>query len=280
MIVSILGAGAMGSLMASRLIKAGYEVNIFNRSEKSARERIKESFNYFESPKSAVQNADVVISMVTADEASKFVWLDEKSGALKNMKPGAIAIECSTLSLNWIHELSAHAKSQKITLFDAPVLGSLPQAEAGQLIFTVGADQEISDNLMKVFMSLGSKIEVMGKVGAGMATKLAANTYFAAQIVALKKSVELVSGSNVSQSNLLKLFSEIPAMSPALKGLIGLILANDHKPRFTPELISKDIRYAKLESKDSDNFYLGLIAEFEKAKTKGLGQQNITAIFE
>ena len=100
--IAFLGLGAMGSRMAMNLLKAGYDVTVWNRTLKATDELVTLGANRAVTPAAAAAEADIVISMVSDDEASKSVWLDDKTGALHQMKSGAIAIESSTLSPHWI----------------------------------------------------------------------------------------------------------------------------------------------------------------------------------
>lgn len=82
-----------------------------------------------DSPREAAQQADIVFSMVRDDAASRSVWLDGETGALAGMAADTLAIECSTLGLDWCLRLSRHVASYRVQFLDAPVDGSRPQAE-------------------------------------------------------------------------------------------------------------------------------------------------------
>lgn len=279
--IAFLGAGAMGSRMASRLIQAGHDVRIYNRTSEGLREKINGEFKLFRTPREAVENAEIIFSMVTDDQASKSIWCDPRTGALNGVSTKAILLECSTVSAGWMHELASLANKQGVEFLDAPVLGSLPQAESGQLIFTLGGKSATVERVRDLLKILGGKIFHAGEIGSGTAVKLAANTYFAAQLVGLKSALEIAQGEDVSTKDLLELFSEIPAMSPAMKGICGLILAKDLNPRFTTELIAKDLSYAKqLVEKERTELLIALENEFTHSISSGYGKENITSIFK
>lgn len=277
--IAFLGAGAMGSRMASRLIQSGHSLNIYNRTSKSIYEKIKGDFKYFDKASDAVKDVEIVFSMLTDDFASKEVWFNDKTGAINLIRSGTLVIECSTLSSKWIMNLGEEVNNRGAEFLDAPVLGSLPQAQAGQLIFTIGGSVQSVERSEEILKVLGSKINHVGQIGAGTAVKLAANTYFAAQLVGLKEALEIAKIGDVDQKSLLDLFSEIPAMSPAMKGISQLILANDYSPRFTVELISKDLDYASQLKSQQTEFISCIKSTFDKAVSQGSGKENITAIF-
>ena len=106
--VAFLGLGAMGSRMAANLMKAGHMVTVWNRSPAAAEALVASGARRASSPKEAAEGGDFVFAMVRDDNASQNVWLDSTNGALAGMHPGAVAIESSTLTPEWIRELSEH----------------------------------------------------------------------------------------------------------------------------------------------------------------------------
>jgi hypothetical protein len=123
--VAFLGLGAMGSRMAANLLKAGRTVTVWNRSPAAAEALVASGARKASSPKEAAKGADFVFAIVRDDDASQNVWLDSTNGALAGMHPGAVAIESSTLTPEWIRELSEHFSAKGISLLDAPVSGSI-----------------------------------------------------------------------------------------------------------------------------------------------------------
>ena len=94
------------------------------------------------SARKAAEGNDFVLTMVRDDDISRKVWLDSKTGALAGMKPGAIAIECSTITPAWARELGDSIGKTGIKMLEAPVSGSTPQAQYAQLVFLVGGDAD------------------------------------------------------------------------------------------------------------------------------------------
>ncbi|TAG74080.1 MAG: NAD(P)-dependent oxidoreductase, partial [Burkholderiales bacterium] len=172
--VAFLGLGAMGSRMAKRLLDSGaVSLSVWNRSPDAANAFATLGARVADTPASAASDADVVISMVTDDYAARNVWLAESGGALAAMKAGSIAIESSTVSPEWIQELHASTIVRNIHVIDAPVAGSRPQAEAGQLIFMLGGDERAIESVHDVLAPMASAVHVVGDVGKGATLKLA-----------------------------------------------------------------------------------------------------------
>lgn len=120
----------MGSAMTQNLLTAGFAVVVYNRTQQRALPLRELGAEIADTPAAAAKKADVVLTMVTDDRASRSVWLGE-DGILSGAQPQAILIESSTVSPSWIHELSGHAAGFR--LLDAPVAGSKPQAIAKDL---------------------------------------------------------------------------------------------------------------------------------------------------
>jgi 3-hydroxyisobutyrate dehydrogenase len=126
--IAFLGLGAMGARMASHLIAAGHELIVWNRNAAKATALVQKGARSASSPRQAAQGAEIVFAMLRDDAASRHVWLDKEDGALTAMTSQAMAIECSTLGLDWVRELARHCQAREIAFLDAPVSGSRPQA--------------------------------------------------------------------------------------------------------------------------------------------------------
>jgi 3-hydroxyisobutyrate dehydrogenase len=135
--IAFLGLGLMGSGMARRLFVNGFPVTVFNRNPEKSKPLASEGAQVANSPREAASKADVVISMVADNNASRGLWLGE-SGALAGVAPRTVCIECSTVTVDWARELAAAVTGKHCEFLDAPVTGSKMQAAAGELNFLVG----------------------------------------------------------------------------------------------------------------------------------------------
>lgn len=264
--ITVLGQGAMGSRMSDRLEGTGHEVRRWNRTGSS------------ESPREAVAEAELVIAMVRDDEASRAIWLDEDYGALRGLQADSIAIESSTLSIAWVRELEASMAAKKQAFLDAPVLGSRPQAEAGQLIHLIGGDPAILEKARRVLSAMGGKQLHAGEVGSGAALKLFANTLFGVQVAAMGELIGQMPSFSLDPARAIELLGETPLLSPAAKGAAGLMLAGSHEPMFPVELVAKDFRYALRDRGSAMPVASAAGNVFERAATSGLGSLNLTSV--
>jgi 3-hydroxyisobutyrate dehydrogenase len=229
--------------MASRLISAGHHVTVFNRSPEAARPLVELGAHRAPSPREAVAGCDAAICCVRDDAASREVWLDDQTGALASLPSNAVAVESSTLSLGWARELGAAMSSAGLKFLDAPVVGSRPQADAGELIFLVGGEAETLEPLRELLLVMGGAVHRAGPVGSGTAMKLAVNALFGIQIAALAEALALLRSAGVDEASAVETLSAMPIASPAMKGVGALMAKRAFEPLFPIELVEKDFGY-------------------------------------
>jgi 3-hydroxyisobutyrate dehydrogenase len=191
--VAVLGLGAMGSRMAKSLLAAGHDVRVWNLEPSAYAPLEALGASSFATAREAAAEAEFVIAMVWDDQASRFVWMNEQSGALASMRKGSVALECATLTMEHESALAAACESAGIEFVSAPMSGSLPEADARTLIFTVGATDQAFERVKPVLLAMGSKINHAGGPLDGISQKLIINGKlaieyaFAAEMVALMK---------------------------------------------------------------------------------------------
>ena len=279
--VALIGLGAMGKRMARRLLDAQVPLTITNRSKSPADELVARGARWAESPAEAARGAQIVISMVRDDEASEAIWLDPEAGALLAMAPGSLAIESSTLTPGWIAQLGERLHQAEVRFLDAPVLGSTPQAEAGQLIYLVGGATEDLRAAEPTLAHLGGVVHHIGPQGTGATLKLLANAFFAGQAAQLAELLGLAQRWNLPVEAFAPVFAELPVTSPASRGLLASMTTRDFAPRFPIALVEKDLGYAAAGATA-----FGLDAPlleaahgaFAEALAAGDGELNISAI--
>jgi 3-hydroxyisobutyrate dehydrogenase len=278
--ISVLGLGAMGSRMAANLIKAGYQVTVWNRNPSAVQALVAAGALAAPTPKEAARDADFVIAMVRGNEASRQVWLDSDTGALAGMSSHAIAIESSTLTAQWIRELAARLDERAVSLLDAPVVGSTPQAEAAQLIYFVGGGAGTLARSEDVLKAMGSSIHHVGPTGSGTAAKLATNTLLGIQVTVLAELIGMLKRSGADVGRVLEAVAATPAWSAVAGRVSGLMLAGNFAPQFPVDLIEKDFGYT-LQTAGSDSAAPTIAAArgvFREAIKRGFGEENMTAV--
>lgn len=279
--IAFLGLGSMGSRMATRLIAAGLDVTVWNRNAERCQPLAAQGAKVAATARDAVRAADVVISMLRDDPAARSVWLDEDGGTLASIRPGALAIECSTLTVHTIKVLAARAKQHGIDFIDAPVAGSLPQAEAGQLVFMAGGAAEALSRAKPVLLAMGGSVQHAGPTGSGAAVKLMVNALFVSQVAVLGELLGMAGKLGVAPQRALDVIAATPTLSPAAKGAGMGMLARNFAPMFPVDLVRKDMGYALQEAEGAGSALpmVGTVARvLDAAIEAGWSDRNLTVL--
>ncbi|MEO7469370.1 MAG: NAD(P)-dependent oxidoreductase, partial [Sphingobium limneticum] len=216
------------------------------------------------------------------DDVSRNVWTGE-NGALAAMAPGAIAIESSTLTGDWVFDLARQAAAQGVGFLEAPVTGSRDQAAQGTLRFLVGGEADSIATARPAFDAMGSALVHLGPVGSAATVKLANNFLCGVQAASLAEAIALFEkhGLDVEQAVSI-LFDGAPA-SPMVKGVGRRMLDRDYAPHFLVPLMAKDLGYAAQALSDvgiRPSIAQAARQRFLDADGAGEGQRDIAAIVE
>ncbi|MEO1210275.1 MAG: NAD(P)-dependent oxidoreductase [Cyanobacteria bacterium J06638_20] len=279
--IAILGLGAMGLRMAQTLLKANYPVILYNRTPDKTTPLTAQGAVYAATPKAAAEQANVVISMVTDNAASETIWLTPNTGALYGLRPDSIAIESSTLTVAWTRSLASAIVQQGAKFLDAPVAGSRPQAETGQLIYLVGGEASTLAAVEDFLRILGSATYHLGPVGQGMAMKLAVNALFGIQVAAVAEILSLLTHLGLSLATAMDCLGELPVTSAAAKGAGTLMAKGMYAPMFPIELVAKDFGYVTQTAatvNTSTPMTTAALEVYKQAIVQGFGEDNITGI--
>ncbi|EPS3423749.1 NAD(P)-dependent oxidoreductase [Vibrio fluvialis] len=170
--VSFIGLGVMGYPMAGHLVKAGFEVMVFNRTQAKAIAWAEQHGGHAAATVAeCVSDADVVLTCVGNDDDVRSMTTSEQ-GALAFMKPGAILVDHTTTSAQLAEELGAAAQKVGVRFMDAPVSGGQAGAENGVLTIMCGGEADLFDELQPVFKAYGRSSVLMGGVGQGQRAKM------------------------------------------------------------------------------------------------------------
>ena len=281
--IAVLGLGAMGSRMARRLLEAGHDVRVWNRSPEPAEQLAAAGATRASTPREAAEGAAFVLSMIFDDEGSRHVWLDEATGAINGLGAGSLAIESGTVTRDWVLELNEAIVARGAELIDAPVTGTRPQAENGQLIFMLGGSKAAVERAKPVLACLGTIFHHIGAIGQGSIFKLAVNTLFAAQLASIAELLEFLKRAGIEQTAAAAALETFPIIGPAVAGNAKMMAAGVTAPLAPIDLVRKDLGYSIAAAKG-----LGLDLPsamrtrevFDAASQKGLGAENVTALIK
>ncbi|MGQ0602567.1 MAG: NAD(P)-dependent oxidoreductase, partial [Anaerolineales bacterium] len=182
--VAVLGLGLMGTGIAQNILKAGFPVTVYNRTPEKAQPVIEAGARWGASPHAAAEGAQVVISVVADDAAARAVWLGDE-GAFAALKPGAVVVECATVSLEWMRKWHAAARERGLLAVDAPLVGSKLAAASGQVNLYIGADEVAFEAARPVLQAFSGNLTRLGPPTSGTIYKLINNMMGAVQLAAL-----------------------------------------------------------------------------------------------
>jgi 3-hydroxyisobutyrate dehydrogenase len=243
--VAFLGLGRMGVGMAARLIDAGFAVSVYNRTADRAAPLIARGARVAASPRDAAAGAVSVFGMTADDDSSRAMWLGEDGALSGSMEPGALAIECSTLSHDWVLELASIVASRGLRYIDSPVTGLPEAAAAGELTLLVGAEPPHLAAAQPFLAPLANHIRHFGPVGAGTAYKLMVNLLGAVQIASVGEGMAFAERAGLDLAQVVGVLETGQAASPQVVRNARRMAANNHAaPVFTPRLRLKDVEYA------------------------------------
>ncbi len=217
--IAFLGLGKMGQGMAGCLVAAGHDVSVWNRSPERGADLAARGATIAPTPAAAADGAEAVFSMVADDPASERVWMDD-DGALSAMAPGALAIECSTISHTHVQRLSAAAAARACAYLDCPVNGPPSAAASGDLVLLVGADTADLNRARPLLDVVSASILHFGVVGTGTAFKLINNLLGAVHVASIAEAVQLAHKLGLDRETLIAAVESGPCASPHVKRMI------------------------------------------------------------
>jgi 3-hydroxyisobutyrate dehydrogenase-like beta-hydroxyacid dehydrogenase len=237
--LGFIGLGAMGSRMARRLLAAGFDLTVYDRMADRAETLQRAGAKLAPSVQRLAAAADVVLSSLSDDAALDEVMFGPE-GALARARAGTVFIDMSTVSPRASQRLHEAGRSRTLHVLDAPVSGSTPQAEEGQLVILVGGDESVYLKCLPIFTVLGKQSFYMGEAGMGTAAKLCLNTLLGVGLQALAEAIALGVRSGLDYGRLLQILGETTVLSPSQKSKLEHAKTGDYPATFPLRLMYKD----------------------------------------
>jgi 3-hydroxyisobutyrate dehydrogenase len=283
--IAVVGLGRMGSGMAGRLIGAGHELVVHNRTPERAADLVARGARLAATPAEAARAADAVVVMVSDDDASRAVWCGPDGLLTGEPAAGALAIECSTLSYDWVLELADAARDRSLRYLDSPVTGLPDAAASGRLTLLVGADPADLDDARPVLDPLADQVVHFGPVGTGTAYKLIVNLMGAVQIAGAAEGLALAERAGLDLDQVARAIATGQAASPQVVRNTRRMADGDHAPdvTFSGRLRHKDTAYAlRLAARLGVDAPFGQVAldGLDALLAAGLGDVNESSIVE
>lgn len=192
--IAFLGTGNMGAPMSRNLLKGGHQVTVWNRSIEKARPLEKDGARVAATIAEAVNGADAIFTMLTDDKACRAVW---EAVLAASPKPGTIAVESSTVSNAWVHELAGLVTAKGLRFVDCCVAGRPDAAEAGALHIFVGGPDDAVAEVQAIVKPYTKSFSHFGGVGMGNAFKLIYNVMGAIHVAALGEAMHACEAAGI-----------------------------------------------------------------------------------
>lgn len=241
--VGFIGLGIMGRPMARNLMKAGFEVVVWNRSRPGIEALVADGALEGGSPREVAERADVVITIVGDSPDVEEVALGA-NGIIEGAHEGLVHIDMTTISPDVTRRIAARDSETGIEMLDAPVSGGEPGAIAGTLSIMVGGKEGVFEHCRPVFEAMGKTIVYCGPSGSGQVVKLCNQVIVGLNNLAVCEALVLCAKAGVEPRRMLEAVGAGAAQSWAVLNLAPKMLDRDFRPGFKVEHQQKDLRHA------------------------------------
>lgn len=241
--IGFVGLGIMGTPMCLNLLKAGFSVTAYNRTESKIANVVKAGAVAAASPKEVAAKSDVIITIVSDSPDVQQVIL-EKEGVINGLKPNSVVIDMSTISPSVTKEIAKLLAEKNIEMLDAPVSGGDSGAIAGTLAIMVGGKKEVVERCRPVFEAMGKTITHVGTNGMGQTVKLCNQILVSVTNMATCEAVLFAKKSGVNPHLMVEATKNGAAGSWQLANLGPKMVDRDFAPGFMVDLQQKDLRLA------------------------------------
>src|SRR6266852_1967844 len=238
--IGFIGMGHMGSHMAQKLLDAGYQVTVYDRTKQKAQEVGQRGALVAQTPKELAANCQVVMVCVANDEAQHDVMFGPE-GALAGVHAGSMIIDLSTVSPDASRRLYQAAKQQGVSMIDAAVSGSVPQVDQGSLVISVGGEQKTYQQCKPLLDVLGKNSFSMGASGMGTTMKLVVNTLLGLGMQALAEAIALGEKAGLEKGLLLDVLGQTTVLTPGQKSKLENVKREEYPTNFALSLMHKDL---------------------------------------
>ena len=278
--IGFIGLGIMGKPMAKNLLKAGYELVVFDINQDAVNEVVAAGAKSAPTSKDVAAQSEVVITMLPNSPHVKAAVLGA-NGVLEGAKPGLVLIDMSSIAPLASQEIAAAVAKKGVEMLDAPVSGGEPKAIDGSLSIMVGGKKELFDSSTELLSKMGKSVVLCGDVGAGNTTKLANQIIVALNIAAVSEAFVLATKAGVDPELVFNAIRGGLAGSTVMEAKAPMIMAGNFKPGFKIDLHIKDLANA-IETGHDVGVPLPLTASvmeiLQALKVDGKGQNDHSGI--
>ena len=283
--IGFIGIGIMGQSMVRNLMKAGYEVAVYNRTKSKADAVVAEGALWCDSAAQCAAGRDAVITIVGYPKDVEEVYFGE-GGVIAHADPGTCLIDMTTTSPKLAVRIYENGKKKGLPVLDAPVTGGDAGAKAGTLTSLVGGDQETFEKCRPLFEAMGKNIYYEGKAGNGQHTKMCNQIAIAGALSGACEALAYAKAVGMDPAHMLESISTGAAGSAQLSNVASRILKDDYAPGFFIKHFIKDMKLADEEAVNAGahlgvlEYVLNMYQELEAEGCGDLGTQALIKYYE
>ncbi|THB68187.1 MAG: NAD(P)-dependent oxidoreductase [Desulfovibrio sp.] len=278
--IAFLGMGIMGVPMTLNLLRAGFQVTVWNRNPDKCAPVVDAGASQAETPAEAAGASEVTILMLTGPEACNNALFGQ-DGASSALASGKAVVNMSTVPPAYSRELAQRIAELNADFVDAPVAGSKVPAEQGALLILAGGDPAEIERLTPVFNAMGKRTIHCGEAGAGSAMKMANNLLLAVMMAGYSEAVGLGIKGGVDMETLLDVLRSGPMGCGLFSLKEDMFRQGEFPPQFPAKHMAKDLRFAMASARETfAQTPVGdkVLALFETVLEQGLGEEDFAVV--
>jgi 3-hydroxyisobutyrate dehydrogenase-like beta-hydroxyacid dehydrogenase len=278
--IGFIGLGIMGSRMAANLQRAGFEVTVWNRTQRTADDWAAEHGGHVaQSPAAVAQAAEVVFTMVV-DGPQVHELLLGSQGVAEGAEPGLLCVDCSTIGQAEARSIGAELAARGLRLLDAPVTGSMPAARDGTLLIMVGGEADDVAQARGALEAMGQTVLHVGPLGSGQAIKVINNSVAAANLATAAEALIAGTAAGVDLDSLVAVMEGGSAGSRMLTLKQESMRSHDFTPLFRLAHMIKDVELCLGASSTPFESAERVLADMRVAEQLGHGDEDFAALVE
>ncbi len=278
--MGFIGLGIMGRGMARNLLKAGFDVSVWNRTSARMDELARDGAKKTVSPADLAEACDLIIICVSDTPDVQEVILGPE-GVIHGVQAGALVIDMSTISPQTTRDIAGKLEAKGAGMLDAPISGGSEGAANGTLSIMIGGDSDQVERAMPAFKAMGKTITHVGSVGAGQTVKLVNQILVVSNMLGIAEAMLFAQAGGLDLRKTLDAVSQGAAGSWMLSNRGPQVLDRDWRPGFTIDLQQKDLRLV-LEAANQTGvpaIATALVSNFYRTlQAQGLGSEGNHAL--
>jgi 3-hydroxyisobutyrate dehydrogenase-like beta-hydroxyacid dehydrogenase len=279
--VGFIGLGLMGNPMAKNIIKAGFPLTVYNRTQQKGNEFASLGATIATSPRFLAEHVDVVITIVTAAKDVEEVLFSEH-GVVSSGNKHLTVVDMSTIGPTATKSIAQRLSNAGIDFLDAPVTGGTYGAQSGELTIFIGGKEAVFEKVKPLLLSMGNNIHFMGAIGNGQAIKLINNFIIASSMATLSEGMVFADVLGLPRAAVADALKTVAGVSPMMNKKMQNYVSGEYPMNFTIRNMHKDVSLAiqELGGKQSLSVMQLIYSLYEKAAKSELADSDYSQIID